>query len=132
MLHFFLSSTFNTPTNTHPLTFFFIANMLQLFFFCFLSYHPISSPEARNISNLTRKHNESFLCMLYIISFFLFSFLPPVLLLRLFLFFFLNIHFYQKVSSFKISHPCIHSFIHSFIHSYSFCIIYFCHPSKGI
>merc|ERR1712105_555273 len=71
-------------------------------------------------------------CMLYIISFFLISFLPPVLLLRLFLFFFLNIHFYQKVSSFKISHPCIHSFIHSFIHSYSFCIIYFCHPSKAI
>merc|ERR1711915_913409 len=46
-----------------------------------------------------------------------FSFLPPVVLLRLFLFFFLNIHFYQKVSSFKISHPCIHSFIHSFIHT---------------
>merc|ERR1711955_70832 len=25
-----------------------------------------------------------------------------------------------------------HAFIHSFIHSNSFCIIYFCHPSKGI
>jgi len=25
-----------------------------------------------------------------------------------------------------------HAFIHLFIHSYSFCINYFCHPSKGI
>merc|ERR1712142_853990 len=120
-----MGSTFKTPTNTHPLTFFYRQYASIVFF---LSFHPISSPEARNISNLTRKHNDSFLCMLYIISFFIFSFLPLVLLLRFFLFFFLNIHFYQKVSSFKISHPCILSFIHS----YSFCVIYFCHPSKGI
>merc|ERR1712168_510018 len=50
---------------------------------------------------------------------FLFSFLPPVLLLRLFLFFFLNIHFYPKVSSIEISHPFFHPFIHSFIHSFT-------------
>merc|ERR1712002_80583 len=107
-----------TQTYTHKHTpanlFFFIAKMLQLFF---LSYHLISSPKARNFSNLTRKHNESFLCMLYIIFLiFLFSFLPPVLLLRLFFFFFLNIHFYPKVSSIKISHPFIHPFIRSFVH----------------
>merc|ERR1719334_1159270 len=75
MLHFFLSSTFNTPTNTHPLTFFHRQNASIVFF---LSYHSISSPEARNFSNLTRKHNESFLCMLYIIfQFFFILILTP-------------------------------------------------------
>merc|ERR1712179_231359 len=83
--------------------------MLQLFF---LSYHPISSQEARNISNLTRKHNESFLCMLYIISFFFILILTPcplTLLLSLFSSIFISI---KKSHHFK--YPT-HAFIHSFI-----------------